>query len=67
MAFHMPTRLFRAQIAIERGSRHEGQFCAQPPEWLWWENLGQGLGFCNFRPGKLPHTGTFTSVRRYVL
>ena len=23
------------------------------------KNLGQGLGFCNFLPGKLPHTGTF--------
>ena len=35
--------------------------------WLWWKNLGQGLGFCNFRPGKLPHTGAFTSVRRDLL
>ena len=35
--------------------------------WLWWENLGQGLGFCNFRPGKLHHTGTLMSVRRDLL
>ena len=33
--------------------------------WLRGENLGQGLGFCNFLPGKLPNTGTsyISSVR----
>ena len=45
--------------------RTRGPKRGDPPCGSGGKNLGQGLGFCNFLPGKLPHTGTFyiSSVR----
>ena len=67
-AFHS----YAPSIEAYLGGHYSPSF-EKPPNWvdfrlwLWWKNLGQGLGFCNFRPGKLPHTGAFTSVRRDLL
>ncbi len=37
----------------------------RPPDWLRRENFHQGLGFCNFRPGKLqPHGNIHVSSAR---
>ena len=44
---------------VTRRPSNQGSKKGHPPLWLRRKNLGQGLGFCNFLPGKLPHTGTF--------
>ena len=50
---------------VTRRPSNQGSKKGRYPLWLRGKNLGQGLGFCNFLPGKLPHTGTFyiSSVR----
>ena len=50
---------------VTRRPSNQGSKKGHPSLWLRGKNLGQGLGFCNFLPGKLPHTGTFyiSSVR----
>ena len=44
---------------VTRRPSNQGSKKGQPSLWLRRKNLGQGLPFCNFLPGKLPHTGTF--------
>ena len=44
---------------VTRRPSNQGSKKGHPSLWLRGKNLGQGLGFCNFLPGKLPHTGTF--------
>ena len=44
---------------VTRRPSNQGSKKGHPSLWLRRKNLGQGLGFCNFLPGKLPHTGTF--------
>ena len=53
---------------VTRRPSNQGSKKGHYPLWLRRKNLGQGLGLCNFLPGKLPHTGTFyiSSARRPI-
>lgn len=54
---------------VTRRPSNQGSKKGHYPLWLRRKNLGQGLGLCNFLPGKLPHTGTFyiSSARRPIV